>query len=340
MIRRLLLALGATVALTAVLYLMGPVHALDTRDTPLNLPRETDALDRWLEESEQRYGDVVEGTEKRIRWAHDDRRRTPLSIIYLHGYTATRQEVDPLCDELAEALGANVFYTRLTGHGRPARAMGEVRGSDWLRDAREALEIGRRIGERVIVVGTSTGGTLALWLAQRDDASPIAAQILISPNLGPRARSGELLAGPWGAQLLQLLVGDEYRWTPRNEDQAKYWTWKYPAQALLPMMAIVRDVRDSPLENIRQPTLVIYSPNDQVVSPDEILKAHERLGASIKPIIAVETSGDLSNHVLAGRILAPNDTPRVLNSMVKFTREIGLTADSTIDTSPATKGRP
>jgi hypothetical protein len=44
--------------------------------------------------------------------------------------------------------------------------------------------------------------------------------------------------------------------------------------------------------------------------------------------------------VLAGRILAPNDTPRVLNSMVKFTREIGLTADSTIDTSPATKGRP
>lgn len=334
MIRRLLLALGATVALTAVIYLMGPVHALDTRDTPIALPRETDALERWLKVSEQRYGDIVEGTEKHIRWAHDDRRRTPLSIIYLHGYTATRQEVDPLCDELAEALGANVFYTRLAGHGRPARAMGEVRGSDWLRDAREALEIGRRIGERVIVVGTSTGGTLALWLAQRDDAAPIAAQILISPNLGPRSRSGELLAGPWGAQLLQLLVGDEYRWTPRNAEQAKYWTWKYPSQALLPMMAIVREVRDSPIEKIRQPTLVIYSPNDQVVSPDEILKAHERLGATIKPLIAREESGDLSHHVLAGRILAPNDTAPVRESILKFIRDIGLAANSTTTGTP------
>lgn len=329
MIRRLILGLGAVLALTALTYFAGPIHALDTRDTPLDLPRETDALVRWLEESEQRYGDVVEGTEKRIRWAHEDRRKTPLSIIYLHGYSATRQEVDPLCDELAESLGANVFYTRLTGHGRLPRAMGEVRGSDWLRDAREALEIGRLIGERVIVIGTSTGGTLAVWLAQRNDASAIAAQVLISPNFGPHSRSGELLAGPWGAQLLQQLVGDEYRWTPHNDEQAKYWTWKYPSQALLPMMAIVREVRDSPIEKIRQPTLVIYSPNDRVVSAEEILEAHERLGATIKPIIAVETSGDPSNHVLAGRILAPEDTPRVRDWILNFLEEIGLATDST-----------
>jgi pimeloyl-ACP methyl ester carboxylesterase len=191
-----------------------------------------------------------------------------------------------------------------------------------LRDAREALAIGRLIGERVIVVGTSTGGTLALWLAQREDASAIVAQVLISPNLGPRSRSGELLAGPWGAQLLERLVGDEYRWTPHNAEQAKYWTWKYPSQALLPMMAIVREVRDSPLESIRQPTLIIYSPNDRVVSPDKILDAHQRLGAPIKPLIAVETSGDPSNHVLAGRVLAPNDTARVRDWILAFTREI------------------
>lgn len=322
MIRRLLLGLGAVLALTALLYVVGPVHALDTRDAPIDVPSESEALERYLEESEQRYGDVVDGTEKRIRWAHSDRRRTPLSIIYLHGYTATRQEVDPLCDELGEALGANVFYTRLTGHGRNPLAMGEVRGSDWLRDAREALEIGRLIGERVIVVGTSTGGTLALWLAQREDASAIVAQVLISPNLGPRLKSGELLAGPWGAQLLQRFVGDEYRWTPLNAEQAKYWTWKYPSQALLPMMAIVREVRDSPLESIRQPTLIIYSPNDRVVSPDKILDAHERLGATIKPLIAAETSGDPSNHVLAGRVLAPNDTAQVRDWILAFTREI------------------
>lgn len=340
MIRRLLIGLVGLLTLTALAYVAGPVHTLDTRETPIELPREADALVRWLEQSEQRYGDVVEGTEKRIRWAHEDRRKTSLSIIYLHGYTATRQEVDPLCDELAEALGANVFYTRLTGHGRPPLAMGEVRGSDWLRDAREALEIGRLIGERVIVVGTSTGGTLALWLAQRKEASAVAAQVLISPNFGPRSRSGELLAGPWGAQLLQQLVGDEYRWTPHNDEQAKYWTWKYPSRALLPMMAIVREVRDSPIESIRQPTLVIYSPNDRVVSAEEILEAHKRLGASIKPIIAVDRSGDPSNHVLAGRILAPNDTSRVRDWILKFIGEIELATHSTTAIDSHATGTP
>lgn len=322
MIRRLLIGLGATVALVLLVYAAGPVYPLDTRDAPIDFPSEPVALEQWLDTSEREFGDVVPGTEKRIRWAHADRRRTALAIIYLHGYTATRQEVDPLCDELAAALGANVFYTRLAGHGRNPNAMGEVTGADWLRDAREALAIGRAIGDRVIVVGTSTGGTLALWLAQRPEAVDIAAQVLISPNLGPRAASGELLAGPWGATLLQQLVGDEYRWTPHNAEQAKYWTWKYPSQALLPMMAIVRLVRDSSLEDIRIPTLVIYSPNDRVVNPEKILDAHARLGSPFKAIIPVERSGDPSNHVLAGRVLAPADTPRVREWILQFVQDL------------------
>lgn len=324
MIRRLLIGLGATLSLAALLFLLGPTYPLDTRDTPITLPDDALELDPWLANSEQALGDVVAGAEKRIRWAHADRRRTGLSIIYLHGYTATRQEVDPLCDELADALDANVFYTRLAGHGRDPHAMGSVTGSEWLHDAREALAIGRAIGDRVIVIGTSTGGTLALWLAQRADAKDIAAQVLISPNLGPRERSGELLAGPWGAELLQALIGDEYRWTPRNAEQAKYWTWKYPSHALLPMMALVREVRRSPLESIRTPTLVIYSPNDRVVSPEKILEGYGRLGASQKALIAVERSGDPSNHVLAGRILAPEDTPKVRRWILDFLRDLKL----------------
>lgn len=328
MIRRLLMGLGATLALVTVVFFLGPVYSLDTRDASLDVPQQTEALERWLETSEQRYDDIIPGTEKHIRWAHADRRRTPLSVIYLHGYTATRQEVDPLCDELGEALGANVFYTRLAGHGRNPRAMGEVSGNDWLRDAREALEVGRVLGERVIVVGTSTGGTLALWLAERQESSPIVSLVLISPNLGPRARSSELLIGPWGAELLKLLQGEEYRWTPHNAEQAKYWTWQYPSRALLPMMALVRVVRESPIENIRTPTLVIYSPNDRVVNTQEILKAHARLGSTVKPLIAVENSGDPSNHVLAGRILSPNETPRLREQILEFVRALPEVTDT------------
>lgn len=206
--------------------------------------------------------------------------------------------------------------------------MGEVTGNDWLNDAAEALAIGQSIGERVILVGTSTGGTLALWLAQQGLTDAVAAQILISPNLGPRQRASELLAGPWGAQLLSLLVGEEYRWQPLNAEQAKYWTWQYPARALLPMMAVVRAVREADLGRVRMPTLILYSPNDRVVDPSLILKAHQRLGAAIKPLLAIERSGDPSNHVLAGRVLAPADTPRVRAQILQFLRSVKLESDT------------
>ncbi|MFM7625839.1 MAG: alpha/beta hydrolase, partial [Gammaproteobacteria bacterium] len=271
-------------------------------------------------------------------WAHADRRRTPLAIIYLHGYTATRQEVAPLCDRLAAALGANLFYTRLTGHGRAPGAMGEASAEDWLRDAAEALAIGRALGERVIVVGTSTGGTLALWLAQQPDAEHIAAQILVSPNLGPRDERSTLLAGPWGYQLQRLLIGEEYRWQPANARQARYWTWKYPARALVPMMALVKSVRDSSLESIRIPTLVIHSPQDTVVSPARIDVAYTRLGSPLKDIIKVADSEDRAHHVLAGDILAPAGTATLLTPMLAFVRRATPLAARHPDQLPGTNG--
>jgi esterase/lipase len=322
-VRLLLLAIVALVALPALAYFAGPVYRVDARITAPSLPTaggDAAVLEPWLAAAESRFPDIVPGAEKTIVWAHPDRRRTPLAVVYLHGYTATRQEVAPLCDQLAAALGANLFYTRLAGHGRAPAALGEASAEDWLRDAAEALAIGRALGERVVVVGTSTGGTLALWLAQRPEAADIAAQILVSPNLGPRDERSTLLAGPWGYQLQRWLIGEEYRWQPANERQAKYWTWKYPARALVPMMALVKSVRDSPLEGIRVPTLVIHSPRDSVVSPARIEAAYARLGAPMKRIVKVEDSEDRAHHVLAGDILAPSGTAALLAPMLDFVR--------------------
>jgi esterase/lipase len=320
-VKRRLLPAAAALAAAALLgaaWFAGPVYRIDARAAqPAAVPVD---LDAWLAAGEGRYPDIVPGAAKTVVWAHPDRRRTRLAVVYLHGYSATRQEVAPLCDRLAAALGANLYYTRLAGHGRAPAAFGEVTGDDWLRDASEALAIGRRIGERVIVVGTSTGGTLALWLAQQPGAEDIVAQLLISPNLGPYDGRSELLAGPWGRQLQQLLIGEEYRWEPHNGAHARYWTWRYPAQALLPMMALVRLVRDSPLEAIRTPTLVIYSPQDRVVSPRRIEDAFERIGARLKQAQRIERSEDPSHHVLAGDILAPSGTEPLLRSMLDFVR--------------------
>ena len=82
-------------------------------------------------------------------------------------FSATRQETAPLSELVSQALGANLFYTRLTGHGRTGSALACARVNDWLNDVVEAYEIGRRLGKKVIMIGCSTGGTSLAWLAHR-----------------------------------------------------------------------------------------------------------------------------------------------------------------------------
>ena len=124
--------------------------------------------------------------------------RTPYSVVYLHGFSATRQETAPLSEQVARALGANLFETRLTGHGLPGDSLDGVTARDWLEDAVEAFEIGRALGDSVIVIGTSTGGTLGAWLATMpaiaDDG--LHSLVLISPNFGPVDRAAALLMPP------------------------------------------------------------------------------------------------------------------------------------------------
>lgn len=334
MIRRLPLRLAAIAASFCLVvwltYQLGPRHEVIEPTTVPVLPSDPIELESMLRDSERAAsadGTITAGAEKTVIWAHPDRRKTAFSIIYLHGYSATRQEVAPLTEQLAAALGANLFHTRLRGHGQPGDAMATASAGDWLRDTLEAYAVGTRIGERVIVVGTSTGGTLALWLAQQPQVRDLAALLLISPNLGPRDARSEWLAGPWGTQLAEAVVGSHYEWRPANPTHARYWTWRYPSSALIPMMALVDHVRRSELERIAVPTLVLYSPTDRVVSHEQIEAMFVRLGTRaaitlMKERIAIEASEDPSHHVLAGDVLAPGDTAAILQRLQGFVNSL------------------
>jgi len=306
---------AAVVAVLAILFLVGPRTKVDLQLKTFNLPAD---LDQYLAQSEAQFTDIVPGTEKTIVWANPTKTKTPLSIVYLHGYSGTRQETAPLSDEVAAQLGANLFYTRLSGHGRSGAAMTEPTVNDWLNDAMEAFEIGKRLGDKVIVIGTSTGGTLATWLAEQPNTDEVLAYILISPNFAPRDQNSEILTLPWAKQFAPLIVGPEYSWTPTNPGHAKYWTHSYPSTALVTMMGLVKFVRESDLESIEKPVLVIYSPNDKVVDSQEVERRVAQIGSDIKEINPIADSGNPENHVLAGVILAPNNTAVVKALILDF----------------------
>ena len=304
----LLLALG----------LLGPRVAVETTLAPVALAAD---LDQHITSHEAQFDDIVEGAEATIVWANADKSPTPYSIVYLHGFSASRQETAPLSDNVAQQLGANLYYPRLTGHGRDGDAMAEASVNDWLNDANEAVAIGRKLGNQVILIGVSTGATLATWIVNYSPQD-VAAVVLISPNFAVNGGGTDLFLLPWGKQLLTAVMGEERAWEPENELQGRYWTERYPSEALLPMAGLVSIVDDLAHADQTVPTLFIYSPNDAVIDPDKVETVFAGWGAANKQLIPIENVGDPSNHVLAGDILSPDQTDSIAEMILEFIKTI------------------
>jgi len=304
---------------TAV-FLAGPRVDTAYRPRPLALPSD---LSAYLRDSESRFPDITPGAEKTIVWARPDRGKTPLAIVYLHGFSATRQETAPLCDQLAARLGANLFYTRLTGHGRGGAALAEASVDDWLNDAVEALRIGERLGDRVLVVGCSTGGALAAWLAVQADNRRVLGYVLLSPNFAPRDPAARLLTWPCARQFVPRLVGDTRRMPPLNPAHARYWNLTYPTTALLPMMGVCQVAQRLDLAAATRPLLVLYSPHDPVIDVAAVERAWRQWSpAQPKELVPFSPADAHEAHVLAGDIRAPDGTGPVRDAILRFVAAI------------------
>ncbi|TIW73919.1 MAG: alpha/beta hydrolase, partial [Mesorhizobium sp.] len=208
--RRIVLAVLGLAVIFSMAFVLGPRVPVDTkiRFDPSVIGDDPQA---YLAREEAAVPNIRDGLEKEIIWANPMvHAKTPLAIVYIHGFSASKGEVRPLPDDVADELDANLFYTRLTGHGQDGAAMAEGIVNAWINDYEEALAIGRAIGDRVIVIATSTGGSMAAWAATEPRASDgVAAIAFISPNFGVKASGAELLTKPWGKQIAELVGGKE-----------------------------------------------------------------------------------------------------------------------------------
>ncbi len=304
-----------------ILVLLGPRESVDYKLEPKDLPED---LDTYLAQSEARMPNLRPDNEKRIIWAGPKGRKTPWSIIYIHGFSASRMETYPLSENVARALGANLYLTRLTGHGRDAEAMGGGSVNAWLNDVQEAVRIARRLGERVLVIAMSTGAVLALVAATDPAIGGINAMVLMSPNFKPKNRRAPILGWPWGKFIAHCIQGKTFSWERPRPGQEKYWTMSMPTQSLLPLMALVKLGRKRDLAKLALPLLVIYCPRDQVVCGKAIEREFARIRSRRKQLVAVDNTEDENRHILAGDILAPSGTKPIAGQIIQFVRSLNV----------------
>lgn len=311
------LVTGLIVLTVIMIYLSGPKIKVHPELSPLSLPPALEDLNRYLDEKESVFSDIKPDVKKRIRWHHSEPVKTKYSIIYIHGFSASLLETAPLIERISQKLGANSFETRLKGHGRSNSAMGEATLNAWLDDVNEAIEVGSRLGEKVILVGVSTGATLSSWFAVQQD-SRISQLIWISPNFGPANLASEVVTWPWGKEIAKMTVGSERCFVPQNDFHAAYWTYCYPTEALIPMMSSVVMARNLNLQLIQKPLLLVYSAEDKVIHLGKLKKAFTETGSVRKELLVYDQEEDQDHHILAGNVFGIASTDKLVKVITDF----------------------
>ncbi len=296
------------VVVFALVYFLGP-HP-DQPQFNYQLPEIADNinLDSLVNAGEMRHK-IKPNNEAKIIWADSNHQTTDYAIVYLHGFSASQMEGDPVHQNLAKRFHCNLYLTRLAEHGIDTTDdLQNLTAENYWESAKQAYAIGKKLGKKVILMSTSTGGTLSLQLAA---AYPeIAGQILYSPNIEINNPAAFLLNNPWGLQIVRTIKKGNYaNILYTNNDYPKYWNTHYRLESTVALQNLLEATMvDSIFSKVNQPTLVLYyykdeTHQDDVVKVPAIQKMFTKIATpdTLKSLMAMPNTG---NHVLASPIMS------------------------------------
>jgi carboxylesterase len=221
----------------------------------------------------------------------------PPSCLFLHGLGGNRFELAPLIASL-ERAGCSLRTPVLPGHAVTGPIMPASTWPEWIEAAEASFDELAALGRPVVVVGFSTGATLALLLATR---RPVSRLVLLAPFLA--IKFGGLI--PFHPSIMirplaRILPDLPRRPAPVRDPEARrrldsverFQT--FSLRATLSALDLIDRVKPL-VPTIRTPTLILQGRRDTVVDPPGAAWLARHLGSSVKPLLYFERS----DHLLA-----------------------------------------
>ena len=235
-------------------------------------------------------------------------------ILLLHGFTGSPVSVRPLAELLAKR-GFGIEMPRLPGHGTRPRDLLRYRYADWRAEALAALGRLRARSEKVVALGLSAGGTIALDLATTeavDGVVTINAQILdrggLIVKLAPLIEKIIPIAPASAAGLTKNDI------KKGGDEQAYDWVAAAAGNSFVRALPEVR----ARLGNLKSPLLVIYSRDDHSVPPANSKAIPELVGTKQVTVLELQDS----YHVAT----LDNDLPLLDTQVASFVESLAKTS--------------
>jgi esterase/lipase len=316
---------GIFLLLLIVLYFSGPQPSTPkfTKDLPA-IPADPVALEKYIKDHEAEHK-LKPDNEARIIWLNDSlKEKTEYAVVYLHGFSASQEEGDPVHYEFAQKFGCNLYLPRLEDHGvDTTEPLANLTAERLWISAKEAYAIGKQLGKKVILMSTSTGGTLALKLCA--EYPDIAANIMLSPNIAINDGKAWMLNNHWGLQIAELFTGKHRVVQDTTALYAQYWNNRYATISLVQLEELIEStMKESTFKKVKQPCLLLYYYKDEkhqdpVVKVSAMKRMFMQLGTpeNLKRQVAIPNAGD---HVM-GSYVKSKDLQTVQEEIEKFAVE-------------------
>ena len=305
-LRKILITILILIALSAIVYFLGPVYPYDPFDAnPIVTDTPIEQVEDIINANESQYT-IKPDNESRVIW-YDGMKKTEYGILYLHGWFASQGEGAPVHTNLAQQYGTNLILARQPGHGLiTEEPLLDVTAKDEMDYAKTMIDLASKTCEKLIVISQSTGCTYSSYLSSTDDR--IYAQIMISPNFGVADPSFDLLDGPWGLQIVRKVLGSKYREWKGPPGTEKFWFTKIRAEGLIVLDQIVSNTMNPEVfKKIQSPVYIAYyyenhEKQDVVINASLIEPFVKAISTDSNMVRTHAFTGDL-RHVLISEIM-------------------------------------
>lgn len=329
-IKRVLTITSSVIAVLIITYFLGPKPDFPSFDGKIawqKMPLRE--LDSKVKQENAGLTNLRDQCESSVIWHNDSIHQTDYAVVFLHGFSACPFEGNPIVQDFAKEFGCNLYLHRLPEHGlNDAESFVDLTPKEWIESAKKAINIGASLGKKVIIMSSSTGGTLSNYLTAENEAKNIiAAQFLYSPNFKIANPASFLLNNPWGLQILQQMEGGNYHYIKGMSDEsAPHWTTTYRIEGLVALQDLIEEtMTEATFEKIKSPVFIGYyykndAEKDNVVSIDAMKDFYTKIKTpeNQKAIISFSEVG---GHVITNKY-QQGGLDDVREATFEFAREV------------------
>jgi len=332
--KKIFLISASILGLLALVYLCGPTFPKPELSNKLpEIQVQASGFEAYLQAKNSALK-IKPDNESRIIWGNDSlKNKTSYCLLYLHGFSASWYEGNPVHIDFAHRYGMNLYIPLLASHGIDTTdALIDMTPDRLYESAKEALVAARVLGEKVILMSTSTGGTLSLKLAA-EFPDLVDGLILLSPNVAINNPAAFLLSKPWGLQIARSVYKGNYRVTNTDfaSEDCRYWNCKYRLEAVVYLQQLVEaTMKNETFSRVNKPVFLGYyykdeENQDKVVKVDALLKMFDELGTpeNLKQKVAFPEAGD---HPIGSKLFSKSWQDVEKASFVFAEGKLGLTA--------------